>query len=54
MREPWQRINAAVEEALTQITLADLISPVPGSIVPLISLGVDTREIDTAAEKGRV
>ena len=47
------RINAAVEEALTQITLADLISPVPGSIVPLISLGVDTRELDTAAEKGR-
>ena len=53
VREPWQRINAAVEEALARITLSDLISTTPGSIVPLISLGVDTRELDTAAEKGR-
>lgn len=52
VREPWQRINAAVEEALARITLADLISPVPGRIVPLISLGVDTRAIDTTAENG--
>ena len=53
VREPWQRINAAVEDALSRITLEDLISPLPGSIVSLISLGVDTREIDTTAEKGR-
>jgi len=54
VREPWQRINAAVEDALSRITLGDLISPVPGRIFPLLSLGVDTREIDTTAEKGRV
>lgn len=54
VREPWQRINAAVEDALSRITLGDLISRVPGSIVPLISLGIDTREINNAAEKGRV
>ena len=51
VREPWQRINAAIEEALTRITLADLISPAAGRIVRLASLGVDTRELDTAAEQ---
>jgi len=50
VREPWQRINAAVEDALAHITLADLISPTASRIVPLVSLGVDTRELDTAAE----
>ena len=29
VREPWQRINAAVRRALAQITLADLASPSP-------------------------
>jgi len=52
VREPWQRINAAVEDALTRITLADLILPAAGQIMPLASLGVDTRELDTAAERG--
>jgi len=42
VREPWQRINAAVHSALTQITLADLAAPhAPGSLIPLHSLGVN-------------
>lgn len=42
VREPWQRINAVVQRALSQITLADLAGPeVPGSILHLGSLGVD-------------
>jgi len=42
VRGPWQRINTAVESALAKITLADLAAPqLPGSIVPLGSLGVD-------------
>ena len=46
VREPWQRINAVVHQALGKITLADLARPeVPGSILPLVSLGVD---LDTA------
>jgi FeS assembly SUF system regulator len=41
VREPWQRINEAVRDALAGITLADLAAPPgPGSIVPLASLGV--------------
>jgi len=47
VREPWQRINFAVHDALARITLADLVAPLPGSIVPLESLGVDTSEIET-------
>jgi len=42
VREPWQRINNEVQTALAKITLADLAAPpVPGSIIPLSSLGVD-------------
>jgi FeS assembly SUF system regulator len=41
VREPWQRINQVVRDALARITLADLAMPVPGTIVPLTSLGVD-------------
>ncbi len=42
VREPWQRINAAVHSALAKITLADLATPqAPGSIIPFQSLGVD-------------
>ena len=47
VREPWQRINFAVHDALARITLADLVAPLPGSIVPLESLGVDTSDLDT-------
>jgi FeS assembly SUF system regulator len=44
VREPWQRINSAVHDALSKITLADLASPeVPGSIVPLSVLRVDLK-----------
>lgn len=43
-RDPWQRINAVVRDALSRITLAELATPTgPGTIVPLESLGVDTR-----------
>jgi FeS assembly SUF system regulator len=41
VREPWQRINQVVRDALARITLADLAMPVAGTIVPLASLGVD-------------
>jgi len=47
VREPWQRINLAVHEALHRITLADLVAPLPGTMVALESLGVDTSGIDT-------
>jgi len=42
VREPWQRINQVVRAALAEITLADLATPAPGSVVPLASLGVQT------------
>jgi FeS assembly SUF system regulator len=42
VREPWQRINTAVHDALSEITLADLATPEgAGSIVPLSALRVD-------------
>jgi len=42
VREPWQKINSTVHDALSKITLADLAMPeVSGSIVPLRTLGVD-------------
>jgi DNA-binding IscR family transcriptional regulator len=40
VREPWQRINRVVSQALANITLADLAISGPGTIVPLASLGV--------------
>jgi FeS assembly SUF system regulator len=44
VRDPWQRINAAVRAAMEQITLADLAKPIDpaGSFVPLVGLGADT------------
>jgi FeS assembly SUF system regulator len=47
VREPWQRINTAVEDALARISLADLASRSAGNIVPLAALGVDTTGLDT-------
>jgi DNA-binding IscR family transcriptional regulator len=48
VRTPWQRINRAVHDALSRIRLADLAAlEAPGSIVPLVSLGVDTTGLDT-------
>jgi FeS assembly SUF system regulator len=42
VREPWQRINAVVREALARVTLADLATrPGGGRIVALSELGVD-------------
>jgi FeS assembly SUF system regulator len=41
VREPWQRINAAVHSAMAKITLADLAAPrAPGSLIPLRDVGV--------------
>lgn len=48
VREPWQRINAVVQQALERITLADLAAPgAAGSVIPLASLGVDPEGIDS-------
>ncbi len=47
VREPWQRINTGVRNALERITLADLAAPTPGGLIPLTSLGVDTTGLDT-------
>ncbi len=47
VREPWQRINRAVENSLAHITLADLASYSASNIVPLASLGVDITGLDT-------
>ena len=42
VREPWQRINQVIRDALSRVTLADLATrPGPGTIVPLQMLGVD-------------
>jgi FeS assembly SUF system regulator len=42
VREPWQRINAVVREALARVTLADLATaPAAGRIVELSELGID-------------
>jgi len=49
VREPWQRINAAVHEALSKITLADLATPDHHGRIPLASLGVDPAGIDPTA-----
>jgi FeS assembly SUF system regulator len=41
VREPWQQINAAVHDALSRISLADLAAPRrPGDVIPLHSLAV--------------
>jgi FeS assembly SUF system regulator len=47
VREPWQLINAAVHDALARISLADLAAPTPANVIPLTSLGVDPRGIDS-------
>lgn len=47
VREPWQQINAAVNAALADVSLADLASPdAPGDVIPLSSLGVDPTGIE--------
>ena len=39
VREPWQRINAVVRQALVDVTLADLARPpIPGGTVPVSGL----------------
>ena len=43
VREPWQRINASVREALSKISLADLAAPSRlATVISLHSLAVDT------------
>jgi FeS assembly SUF system regulator len=43
VREPWQRINSVVREALARVTLEELATPEPvaGARIPLAELGVD-------------
>ena len=43
VRDPWQRINGAVQAALENVTLADLAKPLASanSFVPLVGLGND-------------
>jgi FeS assembly SUF system regulator len=43
VREPWQRINGVVRQALARVTLEELAEPeaVAGRRVPLAELGVD-------------
>jgi FeS assembly SUF system regulator len=48
VREPWQRINRVVHDALAHITLADLVGPLPDSIVPLVSLAAGVRDLDAS------
>lgn len=45
VRDPWQRINAAVQAALEAVTLADLAKPMASAnlFVSLVGLGNDTR-----------
>lgn len=40
VREPWQRINGVVRQALDQVTLEHLATR-PGRVVPLAELGVE-------------
>ena len=42
VREPWQRINGVVRDALARVTLAELATPGPlaGQRIPLAELGV--------------
>jgi FeS assembly SUF system regulator len=48
VREPWQRINAAVRRALAEVTLADLVPPPPRApdTIPL-------RELDSRPPAAR-
>ena len=48
VREPWQRINRVVYDALAHITLADLVGPLPDSIVSLVGLAGDPRDLDAS------
>ena len=50
VREPWQRINQAVREALARISLADLTQNLPGSFLPLASLGIRSEGTPPRAE----
>jgi FeS assembly SUF system regulator len=45
VRDPWQRINGAVQAALENVTLADLARPLDSanSFVPLVGLGEDAK-----------
>jgi FeS assembly SUF system regulator len=48
MREPWQRINRVVYDALANITLADLVGPLPESIVSLVGLAGGPSDLDAS------
>jgi FeS assembly SUF system regulator len=55
VREPWQRINRVVRDALADVSLADLAVPGGASahgVVPLASLGVDVENLNEGAGPG--
>jgi FeS assembly SUF system regulator len=46
VREPWQQINAAVHDALSGISLADLAAPPqPGTRIPFHSLAIQLESV---------
>ncbi|HEY5656352.1 MAG TPA: SUF system Fe-S cluster assembly regulator [Myxococcota bacterium] len=48
VREPWQRINRVLYDALAHITLADLVGPLPDSIAPLVRLARSAQDFDAS------
>ena len=43
VRDPWQRINQAVQETLERVTLADLVPGTPGPLVQIAAADRDGR-----------
>jgi len=49
VREPWQRINDVVRQALAEVTLADLAQPPhAGDMLPLANLGIHESSLSKA------
>jgi FeS assembly SUF system regulator len=44
VRGNWQRINETVYRALAQVTLADMVMPLPAPVVPISDFGVARRQ----------
>ncbi len=46
VRDPWQRINRAIQETLERVTLADLVSGAPGALVQIAARQPDAVPAD--------